>query len=145
MASHSRRLKSWVLRERRSPDSWAVESLLGPPEKKEALNLGGNAYMDLFSVRQEVERTMAISLDANPNHGLDNRGHEVVGAVFGGRLQRNLEMQSVTLNPRKSYESAVMGRQEMGGLDRRRLIVHKWLVRSYEEGQRCDPPHIAKA
>ena len=55
------------------------------PEEKEALNNGGNAYMDLSSVRKGVKRTMAIPLDTNPNHGSDDRVHEVVGSVFGGR------------------------------------------------------------
>ena len=49
------------------------------------MNSGGNAYMDLSSVRQGVKRTMAIPLDTNPNDGSDDRVHEVVGSVFGGR------------------------------------------------------------
>ena len=41
--------------------------------------------MDLSSARQGIKRTMVIPLDTNPNHGLDDRVHEVVGSVFGGR------------------------------------------------------------
>jgi len=97
----------------------------------EALNTRGNAYMPSL-VRQGVKRTM----DTNPNHGSDNCVHEVVGSAFrGGHIQRNLDVQSVTLSPRKSHQSAAMERQELG-LDGRRLMVHEGLVGPYEEGKR---------
>ena len=69
--------------------------------------------MDLSSVRQEVEQTMAIPLDANPNHGLDNRAHEVVGSVIG-HIQCNLDMQSVTFNPRNIVSERNYGEAKVG-------------------------------
>lgn len=57
--------------------------LPGPLEKKEALNTRGKAYMPPL-VRQGVERTMAIPLDTNPNHGSDNRVHEAFRSFFRG-------------------------------------------------------------
>ena len=41
--------------------------------------------MNLSSVRKGVKRTMAIPLDTNPNHGSDDRVHDVVGSDFRGR------------------------------------------------------------
>ena len=95
--------------------------------------------MDLSSV---VELTMAIALDTNPNHGLDNRVHEVVGSAFGGRPYKTQSQHAERdFEPRKMVSERCYGAARVGGegLDGRRLIVHKWLVRSYEEGQRCDP------
>ena len=56
-----------------------------------------------------------------------------------GRIQRNHDMQSMTLSPRTSYQCAVMGRPELW-LVGRRLTVREWLVGSYGEGQRWPDP-----
>ena len=50
-----------------------------------------------------------------------------------GHIQRNLDMQSVTLSPRKSYQRSDMGRQELG-LDGRRLSGLSGYTRKGNDG-----------
>jgi len=59
---------------------------------------------------------MAIPLETNPNHGSDNRVHEVVGSAFRGRAINNFisTCRARLLSPRRSHQSAVTGKQELG-------------------------------
>ena len=78
---------------------------------------------------------MAIPLDANPNHGSDNRIHDVVGSAFrDGPSTTQSGHAEHEFEPTKSYQSVVMVRQELG-LDGCRLIVHKWLVAHTRKGK----------
>ena len=69
--------------------------------------------MDLSSV---VELTMAIALDTNPNHGLDNRIHEVVGSVFGRRPYTTQSQHAERdFEPTKIVSERCYGESRVGG------------------------------
>ena len=103
-----------------------------------ALNTIVNEYMPpLGEVRSRAND--GHSSGTNPDHGSDNRIHEIVGSAFRGGaiyIQRNFDMQSVTFEPTKIVSERCYEEVRVG-----------WLVGSYEEGQGWPDPllNIVKA
>ncbi|KIJ91786.1 hypothetical protein K443DRAFT_126146 [Laccaria amethystina LaAM-08-1] len=113
------------VKKRRARDCWAYKLLLGPTEKKApdgALNTGGS----VGEARSRANH--GHSSGHHPNHGLDNRVHEVVGSAFrGGPYTTQLLQAERDSEPTKIVPEWCHGE-------------HEWLVGSYEDWKRWPGP-----